>query len=42
MAKVYMTFEIEKLALCGGSLDNLYYLLNATLTENRMSEGDNE
>lgn len=33
MAKEYMTLEIEKLAFCGGSLDNLCYLQPTTLTE---------
>lgn len=42
MAKEYMTLEIEKLALCGGSLDNLCCLLHATLTENRIGEEDSE
>lgn len=42
MAKAYTTWEIEKLALCGGSLNNLCYFLHATLTENRMGEGDSE
>lgn len=42
MAKAYMTLEVEKLALSGGSLNNLCYSLHATLTENRMGEGDSE